>query len=128
MSVYPKLLRVGVILILPFFSLVVSFQLRQDGQPDQRLSSEHGFGGDRQAASEQVGGGPSSDRSKADQDLLQGKKGGSTQPDSVYKPSEHGGRKSPRCTVLLDGERKLTTPAFPTDSQGGRHTRQAHEL
>jgi len=49
--------------------------LRKDGQPDQRLSSEHGFGGDREAASEQ------------------GKKGGSTQPDSVYKPSEHGGLK-----------------------------------
>jgi len=37
------------------------------------LSSEHGFGGDRQNASEQ------------------GKKGGSTQPDEVYKPSEHDG-------------------------------------
>ncbi|KAK9893820.1 hypothetical protein P389DRAFT_198565 [Cystobasidium minutum MCA 4210] len=48
--------------------------LRKDGQPDQRLSSEHGFGGDRERASEA------------------GKKGGSTQPDEVYKPSEHGGQ------------------------------------
>ena len=42
---------------------------------DKRMTSEHGFGGDRQAASEQ------------------GQKGGSTQPDEVYKPSEHGGLK-----------------------------------
>ncbi|BGP08116.1 hypothetical protein JCM10049v2_003961 [Rhodotorula toruloides] len=42
---------------------------------DARKSSEHGFGGDRQFASEM------------------GKKGGSTQPDEVYKPSEHGGLK-----------------------------------
>jgi len=27
--------------------------LRKDGQPDQRYSSEHGFGGDRQKASEE---------------------------------------------------------------------------
>jgi len=47
--------------------------LRKDGQPDQRYSSEHGFGADRERASEE------------------GKKGGSTQPDEVYKPSEHGG-------------------------------------
>lgn len=40
-----------------------------------RLSSEHGFGGNRELASEA------------------GKKGGSTQPDEVYKPSEHGGMK-----------------------------------
>jgi len=39
--------------------------LLQDGQPDQRLSSEHGFGGDRERASEA------------------GKQGGSTQPDEV---------------------------------------------
>ncbi|BGP24686.1 hypothetical protein JCM10295v2_003604 [Rhodotorula toruloides] len=42
---------------------------------DARKSSEHGFGGDREFASEM------------------GKKGGSTQPDEVYKPSEHDGLK-----------------------------------
>ncbi|POY76788.1 hypothetical protein BMF94_0037 [Rhodotorula taiwanensis] len=49
--------------------------LREDGQPDKRLSSEHGFGGDRERASEA------------------GKAGGATQPDEVYKPSEHDGLK-----------------------------------
>ncbi|GAA5881400.1 hypothetical protein JCM16303_000163 [Sporobolomyces ruberrimus] len=47
----------------------------EGGEPDKRVSSEHGFGGDREAASEQ------------------GKKGGSTQPSEVYKPSEHDGLK-----------------------------------
>ncbi|GJN90645.1 hypothetical protein Rhopal_003657-T1 [Rhodotorula paludigena] len=42
---------------------------------DARKSSEHGFGGNREFASEM------------------GKKGGATQPDEVYKPSEHGGLK-----------------------------------
>jgi len=42
---------------------------------DKRQSSEHGFGGDREFASEM------------------GKKGGSTQPDDIYKPSEHDGLK-----------------------------------
>jgi general stress protein YciG len=42
---------------------------------DARQSSEHGFGGDREFASEM------------------GKKGGSNQPEEVYKPSEHGGLK-----------------------------------
>ncbi|GAA6009453.1 hypothetical protein JCM11491_003562 [Sporobolomyces phaffii] len=51
---------------------------REDGEPDKRVSSEHGFGGDREAASEQ------------------GKKGGNTessQPEEIYKPSEHDGLK-----------------------------------
>ncbi|GAA6057745.1 hypothetical protein JCM3770_001718 [Rhodotorula araucariae] len=42
---------------------------------DARKSSEHGFGADREFASEM------------------GKKGGQTQPDEVYKPSEHDGLK-----------------------------------
>ncbi|GAA6059437.1 hypothetical protein JCM10212_005376 [Sporobolomyces blumeae] len=47
----------------------------EGGEQDQRVSSEHGFGGNREFASEM------------------GKKGGETQPDEVYKPSEHGGLK-----------------------------------
>lgn len=49
--------------------------LKENGEPDKRTSSGHGFGGDTERASEE------------------GKKGGSTQPDEVYKPSEHGGVK-----------------------------------
>ena len=48
---------------------------RLDGEPDQRYSSSHGFGSDKQAASEE------------------GKKGGSTQPEEIYKPKDHGGLK-----------------------------------
>ncbi|CAD6575285.1 MAG: hypothetical protein CYPHOPRED_005668 [Cyphobasidiales sp. Tagirdzhanova-0007] len=49
--------------------------LRKDGQPDKRLNPEHGFGGDRERASEM------------------GKIGGKTQPEEVYKPSENDGLK-----------------------------------
>ena len=45
----------------------------KDGEQDARVSSEHGFGNDHEAAVEQ------------------GKKGGATQPEEVYKPSEHDG-------------------------------------
>ncbi|GAA5941447.1 uncharacterized protein JCM15063_006105 [Sporobolomyces koalae] len=45
----------------------------EGGEPDKRVSSEHGFGGDREEASKQ------------------GQKGGATQPEEVYKPSEHDG-------------------------------------
>ncbi|TNY24491.1 hypothetical protein DMC30DRAFT_386575 [Rhodotorula diobovata] len=47
--------------------------LREDGSEDKRMSSSHGFGGDRERAAEA------------------GRKGGKAQPDEVYKPSEHGG-------------------------------------
>ena len=49
--------------------------MKKDGSPDKRTSSEHGFGGDKAAASKE------------------GQKGGQTQPDDVYKPKEHGGTK-----------------------------------
>ncbi|KAJ9103682.1 hypothetical protein QFC20_004685 [Naganishia adeliensis] len=46
--------------------------LKEDGTPDKRVSSEHGFGGDRERASEAA------------------KAGGSAEK---YKPSEHDGLK-----------------------------------
>ena len=46
-----------------------------DGTLDKRTTPEHGFGSDHAAAVEQ------------------GKKGGATQPEEVYKPSEHNGQK-----------------------------------
>jgi len=46
--------------------------LKEDGTPDKRVSSEHGFGGDRERASEA------------------GKAGGSAEK---YKPTEHDGLK-----------------------------------
>jgi len=49
--------------------------LRKDGQPDQRFSENHGFAGSPERASEM------------------GKIGGKTQPDHIYKPSEHDGLK-----------------------------------
>ena len=48
---------------------------KKDGSPDKRTSSDHGFGGDTERASQE------------------GQKGGSTQPDEIYKPKEHGGKK-----------------------------------
>ncbi|KAK1927743.1 hypothetical protein DB88DRAFT_479089 [Papiliotrema laurentii] len=53
--------------------------LRQDGQPDKRLSSEHGFGG-----------------SDGPDPHVEGAKGGKASGGSggeTYKPSEHGGLK-----------------------------------
>ena len=44
--------------------------VKEDGTPDKRVSSEHGFGGDRERASEA------------------GKAGGSAEK---YKPTEHDG-------------------------------------
>lgn len=49
--------------------------LKEDGTPDKRVQTEHGFGGDRDRASQL------------------GQEGGKTQPDDIYKPSEHGGTK-----------------------------------
>ncbi|KAJ9128068.1 hypothetical protein QFC24_000359 [Naganishia onofrii] len=51
--------------------------LKEDGTPDKRVSSEHGFGGDRERASEA------------------GKAGGHSSGSSgeKYKPSEHDGLK-----------------------------------
>ena len=49
--------------------------VKEDGTMDKRMTSEHGFGGDRERAS------------------AEGVKGGHTQPDDIYKPSEHGGVK-----------------------------------
>ena len=62
--------------------------LKEDGTPDKRVQSEHGFGGDTQRASEL------------------GHEGGKTQPDNVYKPSEHGGTKK-------DGSNASRTDSSP---------------
>ncbi|GAA5849054.1 hypothetical protein JCM3766R1_002282 [Sporobolomyces carnicolor] len=50
---------------------------KEDGSPDKRVSSEHGFGADHEEAKKQ------------------GQKGGSVsqQEGEVYKPSEHDGLK-----------------------------------
>jgi hypothetical protein len=64
----PLLLLSNFILIHPLLSV------KEDGTPDKRVSSEHGFGGDRERASEA------------------GKAGGSAEK---YKPTEHDGCKSP---------------------------------
>lgn len=49
---------------------LLSPSVKEDGTPDKRVSSEHGFGGDRERASEA------------------GKAGGSAEK---YKPTEHDG-------------------------------------
>ena len=49
--------------------------MKEDGTPDKRTNPEHGFGGDSDRASKL------------------GAEGGKTQPEEVYKPSEHGGVK-----------------------------------
>ena len=49
--------------------------LKENGEPDKRTSSSHGFPNDPECASEL------------------GKQGGKTQAEEVYKPSEHGGVK-----------------------------------
>lgn len=58
----------------PLRILSDSLPVKEDGTPDKRMSSEHGFGGDRERASEA------------------GKAGGSAEK---YKPTEHDGCKSP---------------------------------
>ncbi|KAJ9109035.1 hypothetical protein QFC21_000361 [Naganishia friedmannii] len=57
--------------LLPSFPLL--WAVKEDGTPDKRVSSEHGFGGDRERASEA------------------GKSGGSS--GEKYKPTEHDGLK-----------------------------------
>ena len=53
--------------------------LRQDGQPDKRVSSEHGFGG--------------SDGPDPHVEGAKGGKSSGTTDGETYKPSEHGGLK-----------------------------------
>ncbi|PRQ71553.1 hypothetical protein AAT19DRAFT_10411 [Rhodotorula toruloides] len=56
-----------------------------------------------------------------------GKKGGSTQPDEVYKPSEHGGLKKKCVRFPCRHLRAFADLALlPPFSQ--RRARQAHEL
>jgi len=72
------------------------------GTPDKRVNSEHGFGGqDHERVSEL------------------GRQGGSTQPDEIYKPSEHGGLKK-------DGTEDKRTRS--EHGFGGRPTEEVQEI
>ncbi|RVD81387.1 uncharacterized protein DFL_009253 [Arthrobotrys flagrans] len=76
--------------------------LKEDGTQDQRVSSEHGFGGQNREHVAEVG-----------------RKGGHTQPDDIYKPSEHGGMK----TGGTEDKRTRSDHGF-----GSRTTEEVQEL